>query len=150
MSEEQDSLSSSRKESTRYFYWAKWKRFASWTQWKVLSPEEVDISLLLDYFLSLKISGLALNSLKVHIVAVNAFHPPMEGHSVFMHPLTTRFREDLLKTFPPIAPLWDFNLVLLGLMKEPLEPLASCSMPLLSMKVTFFVAIASARRIEEL
>lgn len=48
----------------RCFYRVKRKHFTSCAQQNWLSLKEVDIPLLLDYLLSLKMSGLTLNSLK--------------------------------------------------------------------------------------
>lgn len=124
-------------------------RFASWAQEQGLAPKAVDIPMLLDYFLYLKASGLALNSIRVHAVAFSAFHLPVEEHSIFTPPLTAQFWKSLVNKYLPIQPItpqWDLSLVLTSLMNTPFKPLAFCSLSLLSMKVAFLVTITAARR----
>ncbi|XP_034631512.1 uncharacterized protein LOC117879996 [Trachemys scripta elegans] len=103
--------------------------------------------------MSLKDQHLAFGSLKVHLAAISAFHPGAAARSVFAHPIVRRFLKGLEKIHPPTKspmPAWDLNLVLSCLMGPPFEPLATCSLLYLSWKVTFLVAITSARRVSEL
>lgn len=99
----------------RWSYRAKWKRFTSWAQQRGAFPKNVGTPLLLDYLLSLKASGLTLNSIKVHVAAIGALHPPVFITSDKPNlPLTTRVWKGLLQTYPaihPIAPQRDLNLV---------------------------------------
>ncbi|XP_050804595.1 uncharacterized protein LOC127048745 [Gopherus flavomarginatus] len=141
-------LMGSRKPSTRATYTAKWKRFSCWCSEKALRPTETPVTTLLDYIWSLKTQGLALSSLRVHLAAISAFHPGVDGCSVFSHPMVARFLKGLERLYPqirPPAPSWDLNLVLTRLMAPPFEPLATCSLLYLSWKTAFLVAITSAR-----
>ncbi|XP_044836585.1 uncharacterized protein LOC123344433 [Mauremys mutica] len=95
-------LLSSRKPSTRSTYLAKWKRFTCWAQARNADPSKLPVPVVLDYLWSLKEQGLALSSLKVHLVAISAFHPGESGHTVFSHPLTARFRKGLERLYPQV------------------------------------------------
>lgn len=77
----------------------------------------------------------------------------MNGTSVFTYPTTIRFIKGLFNIFPPVlkpTSSWDLNLVLCTLTKPPLELLAIFYFTHLSMKVTFLVAITSAKQVSEL
>lgn len=59
----------------------------------------------------------------------------------------------LLMTKPPIWPspvAWNFNVVFAQLLKPHFEPLANSSLKLFNWKVTFLIAITSARQVNEL
>lgn len=108
-----------------------------------LSPAEACTSkgsgyfAILDYLLTLKMTGLSLSSLQIYLAAISACHLP-SGYSIFIHPVTAQFLKGLLRTFQPAnkpIPHWDFNLVLWALTKSLL---AVCSIPALS-KVLFLV-----------
>ncbi|XP_032651201.1 uncharacterized protein LOC116833646 isoform X1 [Chelonoidis abingdonii] len=67
--------------------------------------------------------------------------------------MMVRFLRGLERLFPQIqAPVlqWDLNLVLSRPTGPPSEPLGSCFFSHLSWKVTFLVAVTSARRVSEI
>lgn len=117
---------------------------------KTVRPEAVEISLILDYILSLKTLGLALSSLRVHLAAISTSYPPTEGFSIFLHPLTARCLERSPKSLPTIPKYYALMGSESGTHKIPFEPLATCSMSLLSRKAAFLLAITSAKRVDEL
>ncbi|KAM7164028.1 uncharacterized protein RBU57_008080 [Macrochelys suwanniensis] len=80
-------LLESRKPATRLTYEAKWKRFSVWCAQQQISPLLAPVPSILDYILHLKDNHLALGSLKVHLVAISAFHPGADGCSIFAHPM---------------------------------------------------------------
>nr|XP_042702465.1 uncharacterized protein LOC122173017 [Chrysemys picta bellii] len=140
-------LLESRKPSTRRAYLAKWSRFSRWAGEWGTSPVSALLQLILEYLLHLRTQGLAPSSVRVHLAAILAFHPLVQGCSVFSHAMTRRFLKGLDWSFPyaktPV-PQWDLNLVLSRLTGPPFELLATCSWSHLSWKVAFLVAITSA------
>lgn len=59
----------------------------------------------------------------------------------------------MINTYPMLkdsAPMWELNLILRSLMEKPFEPVATCLLLHLSMKVAFLIAITSGRRVGEL
>lgn len=108
-------------------------------------PLRAPIQSILDYLLHLKQQSLALSSIKVHLAAISAFHPPVQGKSVFSHEMTIWFLKGLERLYPQVSQ-WDLNLGLLQLMGPVFELMASYSLLLLSWKVAFLVAVALASR----
>ncbi|XP_043395022.1 uncharacterized protein LOC122464389 [Chelonia mydas] len=124
-----------------------------WAADQGVSPVAAPIQLILDYLLHLRAQGLVPSSVKVHLAAISAFHPPVQGHTVFFHAMTGQFLKGLDRLFPysrPPVPQWELNLVLARLTGPLFEPLATCSWSHLSWKVAFLVAITSARQVSEL
>lgn len=143
----------SRKSSTRIAYLAKWKRFMLWATKNGVLPNEAPLPLIPDYLHHLKKEGLMVSSIEVHLAAVLAFHPPVNGWLVFSNPICSRFLKGLEHLYSPVhqsLPPWDLNLVLSNLMGPPFEPMATCSLFCLSWKVVFMVAITLARRVSEI
>lgn len=106
------------------------------------------LPIVLDYFLELKNSGLSLSSIRVHLEAVNAFQDKIDGFLTFTHLIMKCFLVGLQNLYPKVhspTSTWDLNLVLKGLMIPTFEPLVTCSLQHMSMKVAFLVAITSAR-----
>lgn len=102
-----------------------------------------------DFLLSFSDSGLSHASLWVYLAAILAYHSPIEGFSVFSHPLSKRFLCGFLHLHPPIK-TWDLPLVLRHLIQKPFEPLVSCDLKFLAWKTSFLVVITSMRRVSEL
>lgn len=78
--------------------------------------------------------------------------PPTDILSVFTHSVTECFLKGLVKTYPPVNKptlTWNLNLVFSALTKTLFEPMASCCLICLFMKVAFLVAITSGRRVGE-
>ncbi|XP_043366177.1 uncharacterized protein LOC122459219 [Dermochelys coriacea] len=126
----------SRQPYTKATYLGKWKCFSIWASQCTLSPSQSSLQSILVCLLHLKQQGLALISIKVHLAAISAFHPPVNSRLVFSQEMT----------------IWIFNLnlVLSRLTGLTFKPLASCHLLLLSWKVAFLVAIISARRVSEI
>lgn len=113
----------------------------------------ISIPTVLDYLLHIRCSGLTHSSIKLHLSAISAFLPLVDGTSVFSHPTSARFLHGLLNTFLLVRepnPVWDFNLVLSALSKPQFEPLATYPLTYLSKKVIFLVSVTSAWRLSEL
>lgn len=73
----------SRKQSMRTTYTSKWKHFSSWIYQHNPSAQETSIPHILEYVIPLKISGLLLSSLCVHLAAISAYHPPIQDYTIF-------------------------------------------------------------------
>lgn len=118
-----------------------------------LSPETMGIPTIWDYFLTLKMSGLSISSLQVHLVTISAFRLSEEGYSIFTHPTAIRFLKGLIKTFWPMVkptPLWDLNLVFSKLTRPTLWTIGHVfHVPPLH-KFTFLITITPARKVTKL
>lgn len=146
-------LLNSRRDSTRKTYLAKWSRFTHWCDTKGLNPSVSPLHAVLDYVLHLHTSGISIPSLKVHLAVITAFHRPINGRSVFAHPITKRFLKGLHNLNPPhrpSPPVWNLNLMLDVLTRSPFDLLATTSLQLLTTKVVFLIAITSARRMSKI
>lgn len=64
---------------------AKWKYFSIWSSSRDCAPLQVSALMILDCLLSWKQLGLSINSIKVHLAAISAFYPPLQGAVVFLH-----------------------------------------------------------------
>lgn len=77
----------SRHDMTRCSYLHKWTRLQSWCASNQIEAISAPLSLILDYILHLKQSGLSMSSICVHLAAITIFHYEIDGHFVFTHPL---------------------------------------------------------------
>ncbi|XP_031752827.1 uncharacterized protein LOC101731022 isoform X2 [Xenopus tropicalis] len=142
-------LLQSRKEITNKIYQRIWSRFRKWCSDKKLTPEDVPVSIILDFLHDGFRKKLAPNTLKVHIAAISAF----KNISLAEHPLIKRFVKAVQNIRPKTNNLtsnWDLDIVLRALQNVPFEPLEEASLYHLSIKTVFLVAVCSARRIGEL
>ncbi|XP_078250106.1 uncharacterized protein LOC144589410 [Pogona vitticeps] len=147
-------LDKSKKASTSTLYAYKWKSFIKFTESKGLSAVPASLSTTLQFLRYLFDLRLSVATLRVYLAAIVSFQPRESPSSrFFSHPTVKAFLKGLIHLRPPLKPLmpqWSLNLVLNALMRPPFEPLATCSLKLLSLKVLFLVAITSARRASEL
>lgn len=105
------------------------------------------------FLLSLAEGGLCHSSLCVYLAAISAFHKPVDGHSIFSHPVSKHLLRGLLHLYPPIktpVPAWDLPLVFCCFPRQPFEPEATCDLCLLSFKTLSLLAITSPRKFSEL
>ena len=147
-------IDKSKKTSTSLLYSYKWKSFLKLTESRGLSSSLVSLSTLLQFLRYLFDFQLSISTLKVYIAAIISFQPQDSPAScLFSHPTVKAFLKGLTHLRPPVkppVPQWSLHLVLHSLMSPPFEPLASCDLKMLSLKVLFLVAITSARRAGEL
>lgn len=121
----QQELSNSRKTSTCFPSLQKWKKFIHWCSHCYFWLELVPLFLILDYLLDLKTSRLSINSVKVHLAATSAFHPPIKRVSIFARLISSRIIKGLHNLFPHIRHptlSWDLNLVLNHLIYTSILP----------------------------
>lgn len=133
-------------------YLHKRKRFNIWRQNKQTRAVSTPLPLVLEYISGLNISGLFISLIKVHLMAITAFHHKVNKTSTFAHLIIKHFFKGIRNVYPkvhvPTQP-WDLNLVLRCLIGAPSEPLATCSLTHLLMKVMFLVAITLACQVGE-
>lgn len=84
---------------------------------------------ILNYLLTPKYLGLSISSLRIHLAAIAAYPPPIQGRIIFSHPTVARFLKVLMHVFPYSGshPLPGTSTVLSGLMEPPFEHLATFS-----------------------
>ncbi len=97
-------------------------------------------------------AGAAATTLRVYVAAIAARRDldvvPLGRHllvSSFMHGA-----KHLRPVRPPNFPSWDLSVVLKGLLEPPFEPLESGPMRILTLKVTFLLALASFKHVGDL
>ncbi|XP_072003573.1 uncharacterized protein [Engystomops pustulosus] len=142
-------LQRSRKVVTSRIYFRVWRVFSDFC-----SPDRIDlahpnIAKILDFLQAGLDKGLKPATLKVQISALSSlFESPLASH-----PWISRFIKAASRMTPfrrCTVPPWDLTLVLNYLIRDPFEPLESCSLKWLTIKVVFLVAITSARRVGEI
>ncbi|XP_041431344.1 uncharacterized protein LOC121397804 [Xenopus laevis] len=142
-------LLQARKKSTKRSYHRIWKIFLEWCNRNQLNHTFLPISDLLDFLQQGLDKGLATSSLKVQVSALSILlqQPLAEQKDVKTF---LQAAQHIRPRWRAPTPPWDLTLVLNALQKPPFEPMHSISIKLLSLKVVFLVAIASARRVSEL
>lgn len=144
-----DTLLQARKSSTNSTYERIWERFSSFAQeqgWDPSSPSAVQV---LEFLQSGLDKGLRSNTLKVQVSAISA----LTGVRWALNPLVVQFQKACLKLRPPRKPsfpTWDLSTVLEVLSGEPFFPLENTSLWDLTLKVSFLIAITSAKRVSEM
>ncbi|XP_053100185.1 uncharacterized protein LOC128322613 [Hemicordylus capensis] len=141
-------LLNTRKSSTRRSYRAKWCRFCSYAATHDFQPRQASLKDVLLYLTSLKKSGLANVSIRVHMAAISARHSGWDDKIVFTHPRCKDFLKGINNLYPPVRPptlKWSLSLVLAALTESPFEPLAKATVKLTTLKTLFLVAITTAK-----
>lgn len=112
-------------------YLAKWKKFSICLVQKDVSASQTSAPCILSCLLHLKQQGLLVSSIRVHLAAISAFHPAVNGRSVFSKSLCSHFLKGLDGLYPQVwqlIPPWDLTLVLSRFTGRPFKPLATCSL----------------------
>lgn len=146
-------LKEAKRPSTRASYAFKWKRFYLWCARNHFDPTKGQAEVILPYLLHLARAGLKYSSIRVHLAAITAYRKSPAQPSFFQMQVVKGFLQGLKKVYPPVrppSPPWELNLVLSRLMAPPFEPIHKATLPHLSWKTAFLVAITSARRISEI
>ncbi len=106
-----------------------------------------------EFFAALLDDNKAASTLKVYVAAISAYHAPVDGASLGSHNLGCSFLKGARRLKPVRStpfPVWDLPLVLEFLCTPQFEPLAVVYIKWLPLKVSFLLAIASAKRVCEL
>ncbi|XP_039214584.1 uncharacterized protein LOC120315006 [Crotalus tigris] len=146
-------IQAARRPATNRLYDHTWKHFCQWCDKKHVSLSQVTIPRVLEYLMEGINKGLAPNTLCRRLAALSSILSWDSSGSLSRHPAIRAFLKGVSNTRPPVIhryPSWDLPRVLQALTSSPSEPLKTCSLQHLSFKVSFLIAITSARRISEL
>ncbi|KAG8597254.1 hypothetical protein GDO81_002223 [Engystomops pustulosus] len=142
-------LKASRKPVTHTIYARIWGRFVSFCGRTPPNQMSPNVSQVLDFLQAGFDKGLKTNSLKVQISALSAFFDTPLAENRWIQ----RFVKATARPRPHIKqniPNWDLSLVLDYLTKIPFEPLETFRLRELTLKLTFLIAITTARRLGEI
>uniref|UniRef100_A0A803JRM4 Core-binding (CB) domain-containing protein n=1 Tax=Xenopus tropicalis TaxID=8364 RepID=A0A803JRM4_XENTR len=138
-----------RKQSTDKTYHRVWRTLLNWCRHRDISWKDISTIEVVEFLTEGFQKGLGLRTLKTQISAITAL-----THSKWAEdPTIQQFIRGVTRTRPPLRePLatWNLPLVLSALQQPPFEPLSSCELKWLSFKVTFLIAITSAKRVSEM
>ncbi|XP_041420124.1 uncharacterized protein LOC121394150 isoform X1 [Xenopus laevis] len=142
-------LLQARKPSTSKVYYKTWRTFITWCTHRDIPWDSVNSTQVIEFLADGFQKGLALRTLKTQISALTALtHRRWANYPTVQH-----FIKGVTRARPPLRePLatWSLPLVLTGLQRPPFEPLSTCELKWLSLKVAFLIAITSAKRVSEL
>lgn len=146
-------IQSSRRPSMTRIYQASWKAFSTWCVAHHVDPTSADIPDVLDFLLEGLSRGLAANTFCRQVAALATVLTCEPHCTLLQNPRICSFLQGASNRSPPVVhryPSWDLPLVLQALTSPPFEPLGTIPLKFLSFKLTFLLAITSARRISEL
>lgn len=146
-------MQAARRPSTKRIYGATWNSFVEWCSRSGLDPLMASVLQVLSFLQAGFEAGLAPNTLRRQVAALASVLSCGSPESLSHHPFIRTFLRGATNLRPPVVhrfPTWDLNKVLTALTLSPFEPLRQVSLRFLSFKVSFLVAITSARRISEL
>lgn len=142
-------LMQARKSTTNTTYTRIWNQFFTMAQQKGWDPIAPEPSQILEFLQSGINKGLSSSTLKVQVSALSA----KTGTRWALHPLVIQFLRACLKIKPPkkpVFPSWDLSVVLEAFTNPPFTPSESISLWDLTLKLSFLIAITSARRVSEI
>ena len=148
---EQSSLA--RRPSWRAVYQVRWSIYRGWCHSNGHSVSRPTLAKVADFLYWLRYTrGLSVSSLRGYrsvLSAVFRFHLPSLSSDPVIRDLLRSFRlssaERVLR-----PPAWDLSKVLTYLVSPAFEPLSQASFRALTMKTLFLLALATAKRVEEL
>lgn len=144
-----DTLLQARRPTTNNTYRRVWEKFTAFAQQQGWNPSTPWVSQVLE-FLQLGLEkGLRSSTLKVQVSALSA----LTGVRWAQDPLVVQFQRACLKLRPPRKPsfpVWDLSVVLEALSEDPFFPNENISLWDLTLKVSFLIAITSAKRVSEM
>ena len=146
-------LTHCRRSSTLINYQARWVTYRAWCRRLGHSISQPSFSKIADFLLylrrSLHLSYSSIASYRSMLSAVFRFVLPEVSSHPVLHDLLHSFRIECPLPSSRVPP-WDLLRVLVLLRGPPFEPLSSCSLRDLFLKVLFLVSLATARRVGEL
>ncbi|XP_039207012.1 uncharacterized protein LOC120311509 [Crotalus tigris] len=146
-------IQAARRLSTNHIYNHTWKNFCHWCNRNHVSLSQVTIPKVLEYLLEGVNKGLSPNTICRQLAALSTVFSWDSSESLSRHPTIRSFLKGVTNSNPPVIhryPSWDLPKVLQALTSSPFEPLRTFSLQYLSLKVSFLIAITSARHISEL
>ena len=146
-------LGTSRMASSIANYQSKWLTYRRWCYEEGRSVSNPSVAKVADYLLWLWDSkGLSLSSVKAHrsmLSAVFRFKLPELGEHHVLRDHLRSFAGERPRHLR-VPPSWNLDVVLRYLMSSEYEPLERLSLRALTKKTLFLVALATAKRVEEL
>ena len=142
-------VQASLREGSQRDYAAKYKVFSDWCSVREIDPSNTSVTEIINFLAHLLDKNLKYNTIAGYRSMLSHFHRPVDGCPVGSHPEVKKAMKGVFNTRPPIPklpPSWDLDIVLEALRKEPFEPLESISVEFLTWKTCFLLAVASARR----
>ena len=145
-----DFAASSLRASTRTTYDSRLAGFIEWCSRSSTDPSSASLGCIADFLLSLFDKDLSISTIRGYRSAIASSHRGFADGSTVSNSL---FISKLLKAFflkrPPcrsLVPSWSLPSVLRCLAEAPFEPLHQASLPHLTIKTAFLIAIASGQR----
>ena len=139
-----------RRSTTTRTYDSRLDRFKEWAIKNSCHPLEASLKQISTFLMLLFSEGKQVNTIRNYRSAIAAVHSGFEDGSTIGNNVTIGLLlRGMFNERPPIrrlAPSWSINSVLEVLTKSPYEPLQNIPLELLTYKVLFLIAAASARR----
>ena len=150
-----DHVSKARRESTVKVYDAKWQVFCRWAHRRKTNPIQATPQIVADFLTFL------FNVKKSQVSTIKGYRSTFSntlkfkntGYGFGSHPVLSELIKSFQRQRPvdrPLAPKWDLAFVLSHLCKAPFEPLDKATLFFLSVKTTFLLTMATARRVSEM
>ena len=146
-------LSGVLRESSSRLYQLRWKIFCGWCRGRGVAPVNATVPVVVDFLIHLRQDkGLSVPAVKGYCSALNSVLA-LKGRDLAMSREITTLLRSFSRSVNPVElrpPAWDVSLVLQSLTGAPYEPLRTCEERFLAQKTLFLLALASAKRIDEL
>ena len=142
-------LSSSVRQSTAHLYQSRWKCFRSWCLERKVSAACTPIPDVAEFLVFLRDNKkLSISSIRGYRSMIASVQPAV-GSDPDLSILVKAFACDLPRPCVKLVS-WSLEVVLAYLSSSLFEPLASCSLRLLTVKTLFLLSLATAKRVGEL
>ena len=146
-------LSGVLRESSSRLYQSRWKIFCGWCRGRSVAPVNASVPVVVDFLIHLRQDkGLSVSAVKGYCSALNSVLA-LKGLDLAASREITTLLRSFARSVNPVElrpPAWDVSLVLQSLTGAPYEPLRTCEERFLAQKTLFLLALASAKRIDEL
>ncbi|KAL0147994.1 hypothetical protein M9458_056721, partial [Cirrhinus mrigala] len=121
--------------------------------WNLHDPQRCSIGVVLSFLQEKLERRLSPSTLKIYVAAIAAYHDAVDGLSLGRHHLIVRFLRGARRLNPHrlhLIPSWDLSVVLMGLRRDPFEPLESVELKFLSLKTSLLITLTSIKRVGDL
>ena len=146
-------LSGVLRESSSRLYQSRWKIFCGWCRGRGVAPVNATVAVVVDFLIHLRQDkGLSVSAVKGYCSALNSVLA-LKGRDLAASREITTLLRSFARSVNPVElrpPAWDVSFVLQSLTGAPYEPLRTCEERFLAQKTLFLLALASAKRIDEL
>lgn len=139
--------------STKRVYSYTWEKFSEWCKSHHISSSNPRVMGLLEFLQSGLDKGLSTATLKRQFAVISSILGFPICRALSIHPHVRMFLRGVVLLNPLVVhcvPSWDLPLVLKALSRLLFEPMATCSLLLLTFKTVFMVGITSTRRVSEM